>query len=350
MKKTLLILLVMISASCSGKTTDGKTLQQVTRSHYIMEIIDSIISNEPQCQVDVRQSEMSRLNVGKLYNIIAENEDIDGGKILPLKKHAEIYDNIEVKEGDTLYVFDHVYIKQESGINFKTYVFSLSGSYMSYNGERAYLISENKMPDLLKWINKNSGNAQPKPTLGGATYVADYLFQVVAKNGDFLISKCQNIHIPSKVKSSSGNELLLNALDSIYQTSWIMQEIGDEVRGKRSNKKRNNVYDRLNYSQGNDDIYFVEDLYNYECWTLWSQKELIYCYNGKINVYSKPSAKVEKLFDNYQEEDISAVLSDKTINIFPHRKNFESTFFVAKISIRDSNPDIIYVKRFNGYF
>ena len=350
MKYLHLIVILFMFIGCSSNAMDNQKAQQRTRSECILQSIDSLI-NHDSTSIDLESHRgLSNNNVGKLYNIIAENEDIDGGKILPLKKHAEIYDNIEVKEGDTLYVFDHVYIKQESGINFKTYVFSLSGSYMSYNGERAYLISENKMPDLLKWINKNSGNAQPKPTLGGATYVADYLFQVVAKNGDFLISKCQNIHIPSKVKSSSGNELLLNALDSIYQTSWIMQEIGDEVRGKRSNKKRNNVYDRLNYSQGNDDIYFVEDLYNYECWTLWSQKELIYCYNGKINVYSKPSAKVEKLFDNYQEEDISAVLSDKTINIFPHRKNFESTFFVAKISIRDSNPDIIYVKRFNGYF
>ena len=106
--------------------------------------------------------------------------------------------------------------------------------------------------------------------------------------------------------------------------------------------KYNNIY--------NPNRNFIEDLYNYECWALWSQKELIYCYNGQINVYSKPSAKLEKLFDNYQEQDISAVLSDRTINIFPNRKNFKSTFFVAKIRIRDSKPDIIYVKRFNGYF
>ena len=61
-------------------------------------------------------------------------------------------------------------------------------------------------------------------------------------------------------------------------------------------------------------------------------------------------ANVEKLFDNFLEEDISAVLSDKTINIFPHRKKFKSTFFVAKISIRDSHPSIIYVKRFQRFF
>ena len=129
-----------------------------------------------------------------------------------------------------------------------------------------------------------------------------------------------------------------------------MQEIGNEVREKSRAKKRNNVYNRLNYSQANDDIYFVEDIYNYECWALWSQKELIYCYNGKIDILEKPSVTIEKLFDNYQEDDISAVLSDKTINIFPHRKNFKSTFFVAKISIRDSHPCITYVKRFEGYF
>ena len=58
--------------------------------------------------------------------------------------------------------------------------------------------------------------------------------------------------------------------------------------------KYNNIY--------NPNRNFIEDLYNYECWALWSQKELIYCYNGQINVYSKPSAKLEKLFDNYQEE------------------------------------------------
>ena len=58
----------------------------------------------------------------------------------------------------------------------------------------------------------------------------------------------------------------------------------------------------------------------------------------------------EKLFDNFLAEDISAVLSDKTINIFPHRKKFKSTFFVAKINIRDSHPSIIYVKRFQGFF
>ena len=150
--------------------------------------------------------------------------------------------------------------------------------------------------------------------------------------------------------SASRNELLSSTLDSIYQTSWIMQENGNVVRENSRTKKRNNAYNRLNYSQANDDIYFIEDLYNYECWALWSQKELIYCYNGRINVYSKPSAKLEKLFDNYQEEDISAVLSDRTINIYPNRKNFKSTFFVAKIRIRDSKPDIIYVKRFNGYF
>lgn len=351
MKYLQLIVILFMFIGCSSNAMDNQKAQQRMRSECILQSIDSLI-NQDGLSINLESHRgLSNNNVGKLYNIIAENEGPDGGKILSLKKYAEIYDNIEVEEGDTLYVFDHVYIMRESGINLLTYVFSLSGSYMSYNGERAYLISENKMPDLLKWINKNSGNAQqPEPTLDGAKYVADYLFQVVAKNGSFLISKCHNIHIPSKVKSSSGHELLGNVLDSIYQTSWIRQEIGDEVREKNRNKKRNHVYNRLKYSQGNDDIYFVEDLYNYECWALWSQKELIYCYNGKINVYSKPSAKVEKLFDNYQEEDISAVLSDKAINIFPHRKHFNSTFFVAKISIRDSKPDIIYVKRFNGYF
>ena len=106
MKETLLILLVMISASCSGKTTDGKTMQQVTRSLYIMEIVDSIISNEPQCQVDVRQSEISRLNVGKLYDVIAKNEGSDGGKILFLKRNSEIYEKIQSQDGDTIFIFD----------------------------------------------------------------------------------------------------------------------------------------------------------------------------------------------------------------------------------------------------
>ena len=143
----------------------------------------------------------------------------------------------------------------------KTYVFASSECYMSYNGERAYLISENNMSGLRKWINKNRGNSQSEPTLDGATYVADYLFQVVVKNNEYLISKCQ--YIPSRVMSASRNELLSSTLDSIYQTSWIMQENGNVVRENSRTKKRNNAYNRLNYSQANDDIYFIEDLYNY---------------------------------------------------------------------------------------
>ena len=349
MKETLLILLVMISASCSGKTTDGKTMQQVTRSHYIMEIVDSIISNEPQCQVDVRQSEISRMNVGKLYDVIAKNEGSDGGKILFLKRNSEIYEKIQSQDGDTIFIFDYVYIRPESGINLKTYVFSPSESFMSYNGERAYKISDTKISGLKSWINQNSRNVQSRPNGDGASYVAGYLFQVVVQNNELNVTKCPTI--PSiAVSSTKSPELLNNVMDSVYQTSWLTEEIGNRVMEKLSAKKRNSAFNRLSYNQLNDDVYFVEDLYNYECWALWSQKELIYCYNGQINVYSKPSANVEKLFDNFLEEDISAVLSDKTINIFPHRKKFKSTFFVAKISIRDSHPSIIYVKRFQGFF
>ena len=71
-----------------------------------MEIVDSIISNEPQCQVDVRQSEISRLNVGKLYDVIAKNEGSDGGKILFLKRNSEIYVKIQSQDGDTIFIFD----------------------------------------------------------------------------------------------------------------------------------------------------------------------------------------------------------------------------------------------------
>lgn len=348
MNYLLLIVILLSSFSCSSRAVDNKKAQQLTRSQSILQNIDSLIAHDTLNINLEPQRVLPHNNVGKLYDIIAENEGADGGRILPLKKYAEIYEKIDVEEGDTIYVLDHVYFRTVSGINLKTYVFSSSESYMSYNGERAYLISENKMPDLLKWINKTRVNAQPEPTLYGATYVADYLFQVVVKNNDYLISKCQNI--PARVMKARSDESLSDALDSIYQTSWIMQEIGNEVREKSRAKKRNNVYNRLNYSQANDDIYFVEDICNYECWALWSQKELIYCYNGKIDILENPSVTIEKLFDNYQEDDISAVLSDKTINIFPHRKNFKSTFFVAKISIRDSRPCITYVKRFEGYF
>lgn len=337
-----------MSVGCSSKAIDNKKTQHLTRSQYILQNIDSLITHDTlSINLELHRG-LPHNNVGNLYDIIADNEGADGGRILSLKKFAEIYEKIEVKEGDTIYIFDHIYFRTESGVNLKTYVFASSECYMSHNGERAYLISENNMSGLRKWINKNRGNSQSEPTLDGATYVADYLFQVVVKNNEYLISKCQ--YIPSRVMSASRNELLSSTLDSIYQTSWIMQENGNVVRENSRTKKRNNAYNRLNYSQSNDDIYFIEDLYNYECWALWSQKELIYCYNGRINVYSKPSAKLEKLFDNYQEQDISAVLSDRTINIFPNRKNFKSTFFVAKIRIRDSKPDIIYVKRFNGYF
>ena len=337
-----------MSVGCSSKAIDNTKTQHLTRSQYILQNIDSLITHDTlSINLELHRG-LPHNNVRNLYDIIADNEGADGGRILSLKKFAEIYEKIEVKEGDTIYVFDHIYFRTESGVNLKTYVFASSECYMSHNGERAYLISENNMSGLRKWINKNRGNSQSEPTLDGATYVADYLFQVVVKNNEYLISKCQNI--PSIIMSASRNELLSSTLDSIYQTSWIMQEIGNAVRENSRTKKRNNAYNRLNYSQANDDIYFIEDLYNYECWALWSQKELIYCYNGQINVYSKPSAKLEKLFDNYQEEDISAVLSDRTINIYPNRKNFKSTFFVAKIRIRDSKPDIIYVKRFNGYF
>lgn len=337
-----------MSVGCSSKAIDNKKTQHLTRSQYILQNIDSLITHDTlSINLELHRG-LPHNNVGNLYDIIADNEGADGGRILSLKKFAEIYEKIEVKEGDTIYIFDHIYFRTESGVNLKTYVFASSECYMSHNGERAYLISENNMSGLRKWINKNRGNSQSEPTLDGATYVADYLFQVVVKNNEYLISKCQ--YIPSRVMSASRNELLSSTLDSIYQTSWIMQENGNVVRENSRTKKRNNACNRLNYSQANDDIYFIEDLYNYECWALWSQKELIYCYNGRINVYSKPSAKLEKLFDNYQEQDISAVLSDRTINIFPNRKNFKSTFFVAKIRIRDSKPDIIYVKRFNGYF
>ena len=337
-----------MSVGCSSKAIDNKKTQHLTRSQYILQNIDSLITHDTlSINLELHRG-LPHNNVGNLYDIIADNEGADGGRILSLKKFAEIYEKIEVKEGDTIYIFDHIYFRTESGVNLKTYVFASSECYMSHNGERAYLISENNMSGLRKWINKNRGNSQSEPTLDGATYVADYLFQVVVKDNEYLISKCQ--YIPSRVMSASRNELLSSTLDSIYQTSWIMQENGNVVRENSRTKKRNNAYNRLNYSQANDDIYFIEDLYNYECWALWSQKELIYCYNGQINVYSKPSAKLEKLFDNYQEEDISAVLSDRTINIYPNRKNFKSTFFVAKIRIRDSKPDIIYVKRFNGYF
>lgn len=348
MKYLLLIGILLMSVGCSSKAIDNKKTQHLTRSQYILQNIDSLITHDTlSINLELHRG-LPHNNVGNLYDIIADNEGADGGRILSLKKFAEIYEKIEVKEGDTIYIFDHIYFRTESGVNLKTYVFSSSECYMSYNGERAYLISENNMSGLRKWINKNRGNSQSEPTLDGATYVADYLFQVVVKDNEYLISKCQ--YIPSRVMSASRNELLSSTLDSIYQTSWIMQENGNVVRENSRTKKRNNAYNRLNYSQANDDIYFIEDLYNYECWALWSQKELIYCYNGRINVYSKPSAKLEKLFDNYQEQDISAVLSDRTINIFPNRKNFKSTFFVAKIRIRDSKPDIIYVKRFNGYF
>lgn len=348
MKYLLLIGILLMSVGCSSKAIDNKKTQHLTRSQYILQNIDSLITHDTlSINLELHRG-LPHNNVGNLYDIIADNEGADGGRILSLKKFAEIYEKIEVKEGDTIYIFDHIYFRTESGVNLKTYVFASSECYMSHNGERAYLISENNMSGLRKWINKNRGNSQSEPTLDGATYVADYLFQVVVKNNEYLISKCQ--YIPSRVMSASRNELLSSTLDSIYQTSWIMQENGNVVRENSRTKKRNNAYNRLNYSQANDDIYFIEDLYNYECWALWSQKELIYCYNGRINVYSKPSAKLEKLFDNYQEQDISAVLSDRTINIFPNRKNFKSTFFVAKIRIRDSKPDIIYVKRFNGYF
>lgn len=348
MKYLLLIGILLMSVGCSSKAIDNKKTQHLTRSQYILQNIDSLITHDTlSINLELHRG-LPHNNVGNLYDIIADNEGADGGRILSLKKFAEIYEKIEVKEGDTIYIFDHIYFRTESGVNLKTYVFASSECYMSHNGERAYLISENNMSGLRKWINKNRGNSQSEPTLDGATYVADYLFQVVVKDNEYLISKCQ--YIPSRVMSASRNELLSSTLDSIYQTSWIMQENGNVVRENSRTKKRNNAYNRLNYSQANDDIYFIEDLYNYECWALWSQKELIYCYNGRINVYSKPSAKLEKLFDNYQEQDISAVLSDRTINIFPNRKNFKSTFFVAKIRIRDSKPDIIYVKRFNGYF
>ncbi len=348
MNYLLLIGILLMSVGCSGKAMDNKKTQHLTRSQYILQNIDSLIAHDTlSINLELHRG-LPHNNVRNLYDIIADNEGADGGRILPLKKSAEIYEKIEVKEGDTIYVFDHIYLRPEGGLNLRTYVFSSSECYMSYNGERAYLISENIMSHLRQWINKDLGNSQSGLIIGGPTYVADYLFQVVVKNDEYLISKCQNI--PSRFMSASRNELLSSTLDSIYQTSWIMQEIGNAVMKKSSAKKRNNAYNRLNYSQANDDIYFIEDLYNYECWALWSQKELIHCYNGRIKVYSKPSAKLEQLFDNYQEEDISAVLSDGTINIYPNRKNFKSTFFAAKIRIRDGKPDIIYVKRFNGYF
>lgn len=261
MKYLLLIGILLMSVGCSSKAIDNKKTQHLTRSQYILQNIDSLITHDTlSINLELHRG-LPHNNVGNLYDIIADNEGADGGRILSLKKFAEIYEKIEVKEGDTIYIFDHIYFRTESGVNLKTYVFASSECYMSHNGERAYLISENNMSGLRKWINKNRGNSQSEPTLDGATYVADYLFQVVVKDNEYLISKCQ--YIPSRVMSASRNELLSSTLDSIYQTSWIMQENGNVVRENSRTKKRNNACNRLNYSQANDDIYFIEDLYNY---------------------------------------------------------------------------------------
>ncbi len=348
MKKTLLIVVLSALIGCSGKPASNRNKQQTTRSQNILKIVDSIISTETDSRLDNIQSEASHINAARLYDLIAEKESVDGQKILSLKKTAEIYEKISGQEGDTLFVYDLVYILPESGMNLKSYVFSPSEAFMSYNGERAYSISENKISELKNWINQNNAEAQPSSSCYGASYAAGYLFKVTIKNGNLLVNKCRDIQ--SKALPTKKFKLLNRMIDSVYQTKWLIQEIGNKAKEKCNIKKRNRAFNRLNYNQTNDDIYFVEDIYNYECWALWCRKELIYCYNGKMEIYKKPSITVEKLFDNFQEEEISDVLSDKAINIFPHRKKYISTFFVAKISIRDSLPCVLYVKRFKGFF
>ena len=130
MNYLLLLVILLFSFSCSSRVVDNKKAQQLTRSQSILQNIDSLIAHDTlNINLDT-QRVLPHNNVGKLYDIIAENEGADGGRILPLKKYAEIYEKIDVEDGDTIYVLDHVYFRTESGMNLKTYVFSSSESYM----------------------------------------------------------------------------------------------------------------------------------------------------------------------------------------------------------------------------
>lgn len=67
---------------------DNKKAQQLTRSQSILQNIDSLIAHDTlNINLDT-QRVLPHNNVGKLYDIIAENEGADGGRILPLKKYA----------------------------------------------------------------------------------------------------------------------------------------------------------------------------------------------------------------------------------------------------------------------
>lgn len=344
MRNRIMLLIIVSLVACSSNHEGNKAKSQISRINEILQILDSISSSESLCKVSIISNNLLTYDVSELYDMIAKSEGKDGESILSLKKSSMIYERANLKNGDTLYIFDHIFIRPESRINLKTYAINSSHALMSYNGERAYRASKTSLNGLYA-----KGIQSQNPTVcDGSTYSKGYAFQVLIKNKTFIINKCNDI--PVKSLPITNYEVMDSIIKHVYETDWLIQEIGNKSNEMFKNKIRNHIFNKFEYNGICDDIYFVEDINNYECWALWNKQELMYCYNGVIQRLSPPSIRLEQLFDNFNDDDISIVLSDKTINMFPHRKHFKSAFFVTKINIHHNNNSISYVKRFEGYF
>lgn len=216
---------------------------------------------------------------------------------------------------------------------------------MAHNTERAHRVSSSALERSKRFSNRQKTNKPSDRVTGGPSFVAEFLYKIEVLNNDFVITECQTL--PAQIFKISTEDPLWNSFIEIYNTPWLIEEIGNEANTKKNYKFRLMAPLKIDYDRQNDEIYFVEDIYNYESWALWDRNELVYSSNGNTKIYKTPSCKIEKLFDYFNETEISAVISGGALDVFPHPKFQKSTFLVAKILIKNGNYKVKYVKRFS---